>query len=397
MLTAAAPAVSLWLAGVMALAVLALQVVPVLAPAMAADTGLPATFVGAWSAGVWAAALLGTLAAPRLLAQASAWRLAQACLLLCMAGIAAVATAHPLGLALGALLVGLGQGLEGPMASHLLAARVAPPKRALWFSVKQAGVQVGAVVASVLLPLLAMRWGWRAAAAVAAAMVLLMTVALAWPARHLGVPRAAVPASPWTGALAVLRQRPTLRWLALAAACFGAVQVVLNGFFVTFAATERGASLTQAGAWLGAAQVGGLVGRLLWGWVAGRLGSILPLLLALGITMAACTAGLGLAGPTWWLLLLFGLSASGWNGIFLAEVAQRVPAAEAGTATAAVLVVMTLGLVGGPLLFSWLGSLLSLATAYVAWAAVALAGCAALAGARVPPGVATSRTPGGQA
>jgi MFS family permease len=296
--------------------------------------------------------------------------------------VACVASAHPLALVLGAVLIGLGHGVEGPMASHLLAAHVPAARRALWFSVKQTGVQVGAVAASLLLPLLSLRWGWQWAAAVAAVLALSMAAVLAEPGRHLRVPRAAAQAGHGFAALAALRQRPPLRWLALAAACFGAVQVVLNGFFVTYAATERGASLLQAGAWLGAAQAGGLVGRVLWGWVAGRLGAVMPLLFALGSTMAVCSAWLGMAGPAWWLLVAFGLSASGWNGIFLAEVAHRVPAAEAGTATASVLVVMTVGLIAGPLVFSWVGAASSLATAFVAWAAVALAGCAALAGAR---------------
>ncbi len=52
---------------------------------------------------------------------------------------------------------------------------------------------------------------------------------------------------------------------------------------------------------------------------------------------------------SWWrLLVCFGLSASGWNGIFLAEVARQVSPAQAALASAAVLVLMTLGLVLGP-------------------------------------------------
>jgi MFS family permease len=378
-----ARAVSFWLAGVMALAVLCLQVVPVLAPAIAVTAGLPNTFVGPFNAGVWAAALAGTLAAPQLLSRFDAWRLSGSCMLLCAAGVAAVVSGHAAGLALGAVLIGLGHGLEGPMASHLLATHVAPPRRALWFSVKQTGVQVGAVVASLSLPVLAaLVGGWRAAALVVAALALAAATLLVLPARRHAVPLAARPAAGSWGALSELRGAPVLRSLSLAAAAFGAMQVVLNGFFVSYAVSEQGASLVQAGAWLGAAQAGGLVGRILWGWVAGRLGVIMPVLLALGLTMSACTLLLGWFGPHWLLLVVFGLSASGWNGIFLAEVARQVSTARAAAATAAVLVVMTLGLVAGPLVFSGLAASISFGAAFVAWCAVGLLGVAALLQAR---------------
>ncbi len=374
--------VSLWLAGVMTLAVFSLQVVPVLAPAIAADTGLAPAFVGAWNAGLWAAALVGTLVAPALLSRTGAWTLAQGCLLLCAAGATAVASGQVAGLVAGAVLIGLGHGLEGPMASHLLAAHVAPARRALWFSVKQTGVQVGAVAGSFMLPPLALWVGWRASALVAVVLALLMTVALSGPKHDHAVAPALV-AGGRLQALSALGRMPVLRWLSFAGAAFAATQTVLNGFFVTYAVTERGASLVQAGAWLGAAQAGGLVGRLLWGWVAGRLGTITPLLLGLGVVTAACAVLLGTGGPAWALLVVFGLTASGWNGIFLAEVAHQVPAAEAGSATAAVMVVMMLGLVGGPLVFSALGAAVSFSAAFVAFGGVAAAGCAALLRARV--------------
>ena len=373
-----ARALALWLAGVMALAVLAMQVTPVLAPAMAASSGLPPSFVGAWSGGLWACALVGTVLAPALLARVDAWRLAQICLLACALGALAAATGHWAGLVVAAMLIGVAQGLEGPMASHLLAWHVAVPRRPLWFSVKQSGVQVGAIVASLALPGLAALLGWRAAAMAAAGMALAGAFALGWARRRLAAPTAPAGSGRWQSTIKALASRPALRWLALAAAAFGAIQVVLNGFFVVYAVTERGASLVQAGAWLGVAQTGGLLGRLGWGWLATRWGATMPFLFALGLIMAACSLSLGLGSPGWILLILFGLSASGWNGIFLAEVARLVPAHEAGSATAAVLLVMTIGLVAGPLVFSGLAAAGSFSSAFVAWGGVGLLGVAAL-------------------
>lgn len=387
-----AASVSLWLGAVMALAVLCLQVVPVLAPSIAADAALAPAFVGAYGGGLWAAALIGTAATPALLARFGAWSLAQACLWLCAAGVVAVTCVgdggHTAWLVLAALLIGLGHGLEGPVASHLLAARVPVPRRPLWFSIKQAGVQVGAVVASLSLPVLATQFGWRAAGACAAVAAAALALLLMAARKAHPVPVAA----PWSGnpwsALQALERMPVLRWLSLAAAAFGAVQICLNSFFVTFAVRELGATLVTAGAWLAAAQLGGLVGRVFWGWCGNRMPAVMPLLLALGVGMALCAALLGLLGTRlpepllWPLLVAFGLTASGWNGIFLSEVARQVPASQAGTATAAVLLVMTGGLVAGPLVFSALAASLSFAAAFTAWGALGTLGVAALLQAR---------------
>ena len=387
-----AASVSLWLAAVMAMAVLCLQVVPVLAPTIAADAGLPATFVGAYGGGLWAAALISTAAAPALLARFGAWSLAQACLWLCVGGVLAATSVtgsgQAAGLVLAAVLIGLGHGLEGPVASHLLAASVPVPRRPLWFSIKQAGVQLGAVGASLSLPIVATQLGWRAAGWWAAGAAGVLALLLLRPRRAHPVPRAAAGSGNPLAALAALHRMPALRWLAVAAAAFGAVQICLNSFFVTFAVRERGATLVTAGAWLAAAQVGGLVGRVFWGWRGNRMPSVMPLLLALGSGMSLCAALLGgfgtrLPEPLLWpLLLAFGLTASGWNGIFLAEVARQVPAAEAGTATAAVMVVMTLGLVAGPLVFSALAAMGSFAGAFIAWGVLGALGVVALLQAR---------------
>lgn len=379
-----AAAVSLWSGGVLALAALSLQVVPVLAPAVAASTGAPPAFVGTYMAGLWLAAVVGTAGAPRWIGRHGGWPVSQACLACCAAGLAAVATGHPAGLVLGAVAIGFAQGLEGPTASHLLAAHVPVPRRPLWFSVKQTGVQVGAVAASVTLPLLATLAGWQAAALAAAGLVAASAAALVHARRRYPDQPARRAMAPRAGALSRLRTTPALRWLAATAACFGAIQVCLNGFFVTWGVSERGASLVQAGALLAAAQAGGLVGRLLWGWVGTRSGRTPAVLVGLGMAMSVCTCLLGAFGDDWpvallaALLVVFGLTASGWNGLLLAEVAGRVPPDEAGDATAAVLILMTLALVTAPLVFSAIATAFGFGAAFMAWTGVGLVGVVAM-------------------
>lgn len=387
-----APAASLWLGAVLAIAMGSLQVVPVLAPAVAPDAGLPPAFVGWYSAAVWTVAMLGTAAAPAVVARIGGWRASQSCLVLCAAGVIVASTGHPFALVAAAALIGVAHGLEGPVASHLLAEHVPADRRPLWFSIKQTGVQAGALVASAALPPIAAVAGWRTAAWVAAAIAAVGVVALGLPRRRYLDVQPPPASYRRQGVRAVLRGQRLLRHLSVAAAAFGAIQVCLNSFFVTYAVTERGASLVQAGAWLAAAQAGGLVGRVAWGWIGNRPRATWPLLIGLGIMMASCALLLGARGATlepvmlWPLLVAFGMSASGWNGLLLAEVARLVPVHEAGSATAAVLMVMTIGLVAGPIVFSAIAQSASFGLAFMIWAGVAAVGVASLLAARSATG-----------
>ena len=99
-------------------------------------------------------------------------------------------------------------------------------------------------------------------------------------------------------------------------------------------------------------------------------------LLALAMAGAGgAVAALPLEPPLWVLLplaFLFGLTASGWNGIFLAEVARTAPVGRVAEATGSVLVASYAGLLAAPLVISvaaWLGGM---RLAYLVLAAGAL-------------------------
>lgn len=53
----------------------------------------------------------------------------------------------------------------------------------------------------------------------------------------------------------------------------------------------------------------------------------------------------------WWIIFVFavfGATAIGWNGVYLAEVARRAPEGKSGSVTGATLAVTYLGVVLGP-------------------------------------------------
>ena len=155
-----------------------------------------------------------------------------------------------------------------------------------------------------------------------------------------------------------MRSEPALARLALASMPYSAMQLALNAYFVTFAIERRlRLPYVAAGLLLAVAQAGGLLGRLGWGWVATRLASTHGVIVGLGLAMAALAILFGAAWrPAWPLTIVvtaafaFGLTASGWNGVFLAEVARLAPQGRVAEATGAVLTASYGGLLLGPLL-----------------------------------------------
>ena len=102
--------------------------------------------------------------------------------------------------------------------------------------------------------------------------------------------------------------------------------------------------------------------------------------------MSLCAAVMALAGPTWsWPLLLgvafaFGVTASGWNGVFLAEVARLAPEGRVGEATGAVLMFGFAGLIMGPLAMASIAAVSGLSVAYGLLGLTTLVGTLALMG-----------------
>jgi len=347
---------------------------PVLAPRAAPDLGVPAGWVGLFVALVYGSSMVCGLAGGSLLRRWGAVRASQASLLCGAAALLLVALPHPLATAAGALLLGVGYGPLNPASSHLLD-RVAPPhRRATIFSIKQTGVPLGAVLAGALLPSLALAAGWPAALAALAAACLLLA-ALLQPLRAAcdddrqpGAPvRLSDLAQPARQAWA-----DRAGWLMAASSFFyAALQLCLGTYLVTYLTGQLGYDLVRAGLVLATTQAAGVAGRLLAGALADRFGAR-RVMAGLGLSMAACA--FASAGAAAWpmaamltLYILFGASAIGWNGVFLAEVARRAPPGGVGTATSAALIVTFAGVMAGPAVFGvMVQSGLAYATAFVA-------------------------------
>ena len=329
------------------------------APLAAQGLGVAAVMIGYQITLAYAAASATSFVAAGLTARWGPVRISQAALVSAAAGAGLAAVGALWGVAAAAVLRGVGYGLTNPAASQLLAARTDPARRSFVFSIKQTGVPLGAALAGLLTPPLASWLGWQAAVAAVAPAALALALALE-PARkrwdtETG-PAGDLMAAARAGARLVWRD-PGLKRLALASVCFGMVQLSLMSFVVTYAVAELAFSAIAAGALLAAVQAAGASGRLGWGWIADRLGANAPVLGVIAGVSALATLAFGAmtaATPAWAITaaaMVFGVSAVGWNGVYMAEIARLAPPGRAGAATGFAAVLGFGGVVIGPAAF----------------------------------------------
>jgi MFS family permease len=339
-------------------------VMPIVATAAAADIGLDAKYVGYYTTLVFVSAMAGALFSGPHVQRLGAIRFSQTTLALAALGMAATATAFAPLLALGALAIGVGFGSANPAASELLARAATPARRNLVFSFKQSSVPLGAAMAGVVLPVLVGSFGWRGAVLAAALFLLAVAAALQPWRRGLDAGRQPRARGGFGHAVPTIRlvwRHGALRELALGSMCFSAAQSCFTSFFVPYLAQHQGMTLIRAGSVFTVSLFASVAGRLAWGWVADRLAPRHVLLtLALGVAVAAL---LVIAmEPDWpYAAVLavgigFGTTAISWNGVFLAEVAERAPADRIAQVTGGALVFTYFGAVCGPSVFSALAT-----------------------------------------
>lgn len=336
-----------------ALATLGILALAAVAPRAAQDLGISAALIGYQVALSFFGAMLTALLGGGFVRRLGAARTSQLALWLIGAGCALSAIGTLASLAAGALVMGFGYGITNPAASHLLSRAPTTKHMNLIFSIKQCGVPIGAVVAGIMMPPLTLAAGWRAALLACALLAFAFSVALqprraAWDDDRDRAGRLFV--SP-AGSLSLIWRNRVLRWLAFCSFLYSAVQLCLSGFLVTFLVAEAHLALVLAGTLLAITNAAGAAGRLAWGWIADRLRSGTLALIANGCVSVAGTLATAAVAPGWpvWAVALavvvFGFSAIGWNGVFMAVIARQAPR-DIGAAT------------GGSLFFTYGGVVL---------------------------------------
>jgi MFS family permease len=269
------------------------------------------------------------------------------------------------------LIAGVANALGGPAVSTLLKREVAVRRQGLAFGAQQAGAPLGALVAGLALPAVAIPFGWRWA--------FLATAALAV---------VAVACAPGIGASAARSgtagRRPggftSVHALAVAAVLASAAGVGFVSFLVTYA-VDSGVSEGAAGLLLAGVSLAATISRILVGVFADRAGQ--EPLRPVATMLAASVAGYLLLtveepGVIAAAALLAGSLGWAWPGGLNLAVVQRTPEAPAW----AVGVMMTglfVGAIAGPLFAGLLAEDDRFTLAWITCAGLALLAAATIA------------------
>ena len=343
------------------LVAVAMYCAPVIAPAAVRDLGVSPSAIGWFIATAYLGSMIGSASAGGWMARLGPIRMSQIGLAACLAGLALAASAMLPLVLLGAFVIGLGYGPTTPASSLILVRATSPSRIALTFSIKQTGVPAGGAIAGALVPALILAFGWRASALAIGVGCLALALAIEpWRARYdYGLnSKASVSMQAILAPIALVMHDVRLRQMAIASFVYGGVQITLVTYLVTFIVDRFGLTLVLAGLVMAVSQVASIAGRILWGVLADRLFKRRTMLGLLGLGMGLAAIATLASGPDWPPGLLFafasvfGATAVGWNGVYLAEVARLAPTGRVGEATGGCLFFTFLGVVVTPLVFN---------------------------------------------
>lgn len=305
--------------------------IPSVAPAVAQDVGVNPALVGFFISTVYGVGILSALLSPPAITRWGAVLVTQAVLVATLAMLATAATGSLGAIALSAVLMGLAYGATAPASTHLLVPRTPPAYMNLVLSIRQIGVPLGGMMASLAMPPLTLWMGWRTSLLVQLVPVLLLGFIIhAW-CRGWDGPRMKPAAGAKVGLLAplgLLKTSSALRRLSFAAFIYSGLQLCFMVFMTTQLTTKAGFDLVHAGRTLAAYQLAGVISRPIWGWLSDRVMGARWWLGIQGAAMCVMAILAGTFSEAWrpemivLVSMVAGATASGFTGIAYGEYAR---------------------------------------------------------------------------
>ncbi len=263
------------------------------------------------------------------------------------------------------LVGGLGYGAMHPTSNRGIVSWFPRHLAGTAMGIKQMGVTGGTALAALVLIPVATWLGWRLALGVSTA-VLLMAGVFAYVfykdplMKNEGGMTSSRPDF-FRSLKGMLAHKP-LVLLSVAAMGLTSAQLSLTTYLVLYVSDFLLLSAVAAGSFLALSEVGGSLGRVIWGVVSDRFfhGRRIPILVLIAVLTAGCGVVFAAFQPgvhTAVLMvatLFFGFCIAGFNGIWMNAAAESVDSRLAGMASGFSLSIGSWGVIFGPPLFGWI-------------------------------------------
>src|SRR5690242_17146549 len=260
------------------------------------------------------------------------------------------------------VLAGFGFSVLNPSTGKAVVEWFPPRGRGLAMGIKQTGLTLGGLVGALTLPPLALATGWRVALAAGGGLALASAAATLIVYRSPRVTTTSVsPARPQIAELGMFLRRPGVIVVFVSGLVLSIAQSSVLAHLAIYARETFALSSVAAGQMLALAQAGGTGARLAWGAISDRFfggrrrpGVVLNALIAAGAyVLLALGDRLPVAGLVP-VVIVAGIGAFGWVGLYFALVAEIGGARYAGLLTGVAVAFAWSGVLIGPPIFGLL-------------------------------------------
>lgn len=261
------------------------------------------------------------------------------------------------------MIGGMAYGSMHPVTNRGILYWFPERRRGIAMGIKQMGITLGSALAAIILLPFALVSGWRIAMASACLLLLFIGVLsfCRYQERPLQHPVRKKSRGPlFTQVMAVAKHRPLLL-ISLVAFLLNGSQMSLNMYLLFFIGNELLFGLVIAGTMLVLSEVGGSIGRVVWGTISDTLFGGSRFAVMLFLTMIAFAGMVTMAflqatTPLWLLTLLIfilGFAISGFNGLWMNIATELTPPDKAGLASGVSLTIGSMGVIIIPPIFGF--------------------------------------------
>lgn len=246
--------------------------------------------------------------------------------------------------------MGLCNAVAGPTGTKMVSTWARPSERGTMLGIKQAGIPVTGIIAGFVLPPICATSGWRTAYTAVGATVIIVGIISALLYKDSSVLLAQKndahkPSFKETAPMLANRDFILL--------CIGGFILMGTQFALSSNASNYGTAVLSANGMDSAAAkvlagqiysystAAGVLGRVIWGMVAGKSTSRKTILysniMATVLLIALAVGGDKIGTGSMWLCVIYGFAGFGWSGLYLAAAVPFVPHTASATAVSVAL------------------------------------------------------------